>query len=65
MSVMAQVGVPVDYLLQSSHQLPPQLREDLDMVLLRSLLLKEAIILHKSSRTILVADSGFEVSAGT
>lgn len=66
MSVTPRVNVIVEYLLEGNNDdplaaLPPILTKDLEMGVLRAPLLRELIVCHKASRTLLVADSGFFV----
>lgn len=66
MSVTPRVNVIVEYLLEGeaeepSAALPPILGNDLEMGVLQAPLLRELIVCHKASRTLLVADSGFFV----
>ena len=70
MSVTPRVNVIVEYLLEGqaaaaepSAALPAILGKDLEMGVLQAPLLRELIVCHKASRTLLVADSGFFVRA--
>ncbi len=61
LSVKGNVRVKVDQILDTEDDLPQELSSDIALVMMDALVLKEAIILHKPSKTVFVADSGFKV----
>lgn len=61
LSVKGNVGVKVDQILDTEDDLPQELTPDIALVIMDALVLKEAIILHKPSKTVFVADAGFKV----
>jgi len=54
--------VPVDYCLVDP--LPDSLSQDLDTGYLNTLVLREAIVYHKGTGTVMVADAGVKVGGG-
>lgn len=67
-SVHPRINVIAEHLFEGSgaggagEQLPVELREDLGVGVLQTLLLRELIVCHKPSRTLLVSDSGFYIN---
>jgi hypothetical protein len=60
-SVVGMGSTITEYILTSEQDLPPQLADDLAVAIYRSPLLTEAVLYHRPSRTLLVADSAFKV----
>jgi len=67
-SVHPKINVIAEYLFEGSKaggaegQLPVELREDLEVGVLQTLLLRELIVCHKPSGTLFVSDSGFYIN---
>ncbi len=66
-SVHPGVNVIAEYLLEgppdeASTHLPTPLRQDLEVAVLETPLLREMIVCHKPSKTLFVADSGFYIN---
>ena len=67
-SVHPKINVIAEYLFEGSRagraeeQLPVELRKDLEVGVLPTLLLRELIVCHKPSRTLFVSDSGFYIN---
>ena len=63
LSATFRIAVIAEFLLNAEDDLPKALRQDLDVSLLKTPLLQEAVFWHKPSASLLVADSGFFVSS--
>jgi len=67
-SVHPKINVISEYLFEGSRaggakgQLPVELRKDLEVGVLQTLLLRELIVCHKPSQTLFVSDSGFFIN---
>ena len=61
-SVTGNLDVIAEHFLESAEDFPGDLKEHLDVALIESPLLKEALVWHKPSKSLLVADSAFKVT---